>query len=349
MYDKTQQALTSRFERFASDCAALDSPFYERLSMLVANHSGLLDLAACAPREPIPNLFFGAVHYLLLDGAQHDLREYYPSIAKQPREDANLLATLACFCSRFRLELERLVKSRLVQTNEVNRCAVLAPAFAIAYEEGRRQPMTVVEIGASAGLNLLWDRYRIAYSDGSVLGDSESKIRIACDNRGVPIAPGLARRPHIAGRVGVDLNPVDLHDEDARLWLRALVWPDHRERAARLEAAIELAVQSTLKLIRGDALKVIPRLLADVPRETTLCVYHSSVLYQFSHEERELFASLLADSSTDRPIWQVSAENEEGLWLHNYRGGRMASKQFLGDFDAHGRWLCWRCNDSRYQ
>jgi hypothetical protein len=338
MQEQTRDSLVARFERFARDSAKQDSPFYERLSKHVANDHELLTIAAHASREPIPNVFFGAVHYLLLKGSNHELCEYYPSITAQPRTDDALFRAFSDFCSHSREELIALVTSRLVQTNEVNRCAILAPAFSVVYESGNRQPAALVEIGASAGLNLLWDSYRISYSDGSILGDPESNVHLQCENQGAPLPTS---RPRIADRVGIDLNPIDLHDSDERLWLRALVWPDHRQRADCLDAAVALALRSAPKLVCGDALTVLPGILANVPRQWTLCVYHSSVLYQFSSDEGDQLASLLANTSIERPVWQVSAESEEGLKLFSYREGRMVDERFAAAFDAHGRWLCW--------
>ena len=332
--------LVACFERFARQCAKQGSPFYERLSKHVSGDHELLTIASHASQRPIPNVFFGSVHYLLLSGANHELSEFYPSITEPPRADDNLFRTFSDFCSRSQEDLILLVSSRLVQTNEVNRCAILAPAFSIVYELGNHQPLALVEIGASAGLNLLWDRYRISYSDGSVLGDAQSKVHIECDNHGVALPTGGRSRPTIADRVGVDLSPIDLCNLDERLWLRALVWPDHRERAERLDAAISLALNSPPALVRGDALVVLPSILGNVPNDWTLCVYHSSVLYQFSPVERDRFASLLTNISMGRPVWQVSAESEEGLRLLSYSDGTV-SEQFLGAFDAHGRWLSW--------
>lgn len=342
MQHETRSPLAARFDRFARECALLGSPFYERLSTIVANNAELLDRAAHAPREPIPNVYFGAVHYLLLKGSTHELREYFPSTAEQPRQDAELSDTFSDFCARFSEKLTAIVKTRLVQTNEVNRSAILVPAISLVYELGTRRPLALIEVGTSAGLNLLWDRYRIGYSDGTVLGDRESAVRIACENRGSPLSAGTGPQPNVADRIGIDLNPIELRDSDERLWLRALVWPDHRQRAARLEAAIALALRCECKFVRGDALSVLPNVLANVPPQWTPCVYHSSVLYQFTSEERERFTTLLADASKEQPIWQVSAENEEGLRLFAYRAGGIADEQFLGAFDAHGRWLCWR-------
>ncbi len=342
MPEGNQHRCAARFERFGVDCAEHGSPFYGQLSKLVATDEDLLRIAAHASREPIPNVFFGAVHYLLLKGKEHELREFYSTTTgAQPRDDDALFDVFSNFCSLYRDELIGLVSTRLVQTNEVNRCAILAPAFSVVYEAGHRRPLSLVEIGSSAGLNLLWDRYRISYSDGSFLGDPTSTVQIECENRGASLSMDGCPGPVIADRVGIDLHPIDLHDLSERLWLRALVWPDQRRRAFRLDAAIALALQDLPVVIRGDVLTVLPDILRGIPDPSTLCVYHSSVLYQFSPEEREQLASILARASMDRPVMQVSAESEEGLRLLVYRNGTRVEERSLGSFDTHGRWLCW--------
>ena len=341
MQDEERRPLAARFERFARDCAKLDAPLYERLARYVANEDELLAIAAHSTREPIPNVFFGAIHYLLLRGVDHQLGEYYPSTSAEPHVDGNLFRVFFDFCVQSRESLADLVSTRLVQTNEVARSAILALGVAVVHELANREPLMLVEIGTSAGLNLLWDRYRICYSDGTVLGDPDSKVHIQCENRGGPLPTESGTSPTIVDRVGIDLNPIDLHDPDERLWLRALVWPDHRQRAERLHSAVALALQIAPRLIQGDALTVMPGVLASTRKDWTPCVFHSSVLYQFTDDQREQFSSLLAEASTQRPIWQVSAEDEEGLKVILYRHGRKSEERLLAAFDAHGRWLRW--------
>lgn len=334
--------LSTRFERFADECVSLNSSIYERLSRCIAQDNGLLELSSHALREPVPNVLFGAVHYLLLDGADHKLREYYPSIVASPREDEHLFQAFADFCDARREEILALINSRLVQTNEVNRSTILVPAFGVVGELTQWGPLALVEVGASAGLNLCWDRYRIEYSDGTVLGDEQSTVCLRCENRGAPFGPAMDQSIPIATRTGIDLHPIDLTNAAERLWLRALVWPDHRERATRLEAAIALVLDQPPQLTCGNVFDVLPHVLATSLPEATLCVYHSAVLYQFSPDDRERFSNMLADLSKERPLWHISAENEQGLRLFGYQDGRQANAWILGEFDAHGRWIDWQ-------
>ena len=98
--------------------------------------------------------------------------------------------------------------------------------------------------------------------------------------------PDLERSIDVARRVGVDTNPIDLRDHDQLIWLRALIWPEHVERHQRLiDAAAELERQP-IELWRGDGAELLPRLIADVPRDAALVVYATLALYQFSRDAR---------------------------------------------------------------
>lgn len=334
--------LAARFERFAGESAGQGSSFYSRLSRHISASEPLLEIARHAPRESVPNAFLGAVHCLLLRGAEHGLREYYPSVTEQPRDDPGLFEAFSDFCLSFRREIIAVLSERLVQTNEVNRSAVLAPAFSVVHREAAGRPLALVEIGAGAGLNLLWDRYRIGYSDGVACGERDSRVRMKCELKGLALPAELSDTPAIGYRVGVDLNPIDLSDANERNWLRALVWPDHRERARRLDAAVAVALEAgPPPVLRGDALNVMPAALAAVPQELAACVFNSSVLYLFSPDERRRLEELLGVASARRTVWHVSAESEEGLWLFRYGDGSLEDKRRLAEFDAHGRWLRW--------
>ena len=122
-----------------------------------------------------------------------------------------------------------LLRHRRTQTNEVGRCAILLPVLA------RLQgPLALVEVGASAGLCLLLDRYRYRYGDRSV-GDASAPVLLDCEVSG-PV-PVPKRVPEVAWRRGIDVARIDVTDDDDVRWLEACVWPDQTERIARLLAA----------------------------------------------------------------------------------------------------------------
>ncbi|HLJ81455.1 MAG TPA: DUF2332 domain-containing protein, partial [Ktedonobacterales bacterium] len=234
-----------------------------------------------------------------------------------------------------------------VQTNEVRRCASLLPAFGIVAWEAGDKPLALVEMGASAGLNLLWDRYGYDYGDRRY-GVVDSSVQLACEPRGALRPPIPDPLPRVASRVGIDLSPVDLGDDDAVLWLRALIWPEHQERAALLDRAVEAARRDSPPLLAGDALDLLPRTLADLPANATRCVYHSLVVNQFSSEARQRLADIFAESAKERDLSVVSIEYRDPLHLQLgldvYHHGTKAAR-VLANCHSHGEWIEWLARD----
>jgi hypothetical protein len=286
----------------------------------------------------------GAVHYLLLRGVTHPLANFYPSLTSSP-DLADAYPAFHRFCLEHHQDIGALLLTRRVQTNEVARCACLLPAFALVARQIPDAPLSLIEIGASAGLNLLWDHSGYDYASGHHYGSSDATLQISCTLRGDILPPLPSRLPEIAFRVGVDLNPVDVSDPDAVLWLRALIWPEHHERVSRLQQALEIARTHRPMVVAGDALNLLPELAAQAPLNTTLCVFHSFTVVQFSAEQRERLTSLLLELSAQRPIFRISYEgnarlDEPQLHLLSYIQG-ITTEQLLANCSRHGHWLEW--------
>ncbi|HIM63538.1 MAG: hypothetical protein COB68_04760 [SAR202 cluster bacterium] len=277
MQELDRLALT--FHRFAElECPGMSS-LYESLCHSLAEEQDLLALAANARSgQPAPNLFMAAVHWLLTKGAQHTVTEYYPDISPEMTTHGDPYPIFRSFCLEHGDEIVDLISTRLVQTNVVRRCAVLLPAFAVAMGRDAGQPLSLVEIGASAGLNLLWDRYSYTYSDAQRWGDPDHPVQLSSIIRGDLRPPLPDSIPKVVFRVGLDLSPVDISDPDAVDWLRALVWPERVDEAQMLEDALEMAKDDPPRLLAGDALELLPEVLESIPLDSTLCLYHSNTL-----------------------------------------------------------------------
>jgi hypothetical protein len=241
-----------------------------------------------------PNLFFAVVHYLTGSDAM-------------PTTGPALRALL----DRRGHEVVEIMRTRRTQTNEVGRCAVLLPALPAG-------PLALVEVGASAGLCLLLDRFLYDYGSTRV-GVASSPIRLPCIVTGA--APLPAACPEVVWRRGLDINPIDVHDDDAVRWLLACVWRDHAERRRRLEAAIDLARSDPPPVTRGDLVDDLPALLAGAPPDATLVVLHSAVLRYVSPDRREAFAHVLAETSKRRKVVWISNEGP-GVWPGSRHGRR---------------------------
>jgi hypothetical protein len=342
-------ALAQRFERFAlRECHV--SPLYERLSLGIAHDPELLAIAAQAqPGQPVPNLFLAAVHFLLLRGVRHPLSAFYPSLSSETPPSEDPYPRFRTFCREHRESILELISTRLVQTNEVRRCGCLLPAFTYVARHAQGRPLALVEIGASASLNLLWDRYGYDYGAGRCCGDLRSPVQIACMLRGDRQPPLPKALPPLATRIGVDLNPIDVRDPDAALWLRALVWPDEAGRDGLLQQALQVAQQDPPRLLAGDALDVLPEVLAKISNDQTLCVFHTHTVNQFPPEARTRLSALLAEHAATRDLYRISiewlGEEHPRLELVSFEGG-VRTESLLAYCGSHGEWLEWLASPS---
>jgi hypothetical protein len=248
------------------------------------------------------------------------------------------------FCFDHRASILRLIATRSVQTNEVQRSACLLPAFEMVRRAAPGRMQSLVEIGASAGLNLLGDRYFYDFGVGRQCGDASSPVRIDCSVRGRLSPPIPSGFPRIGDRVGLDLHPLDVRDPDATLWLRALIWPGQEKRAALLEQALALARQHPLPVIAGDALDLLPSVLARRAAEETLCVYHAHTTYQFTPEAREQLRSMIVEQGRQRDLFRISlewrGEEHSDLEMTSITAGK-ETKKLLAHCHVHGEWIEW--------
>ena len=234
-----------------------------------------------------PNLFFASIQFLT-----------------GPDSMPSTGAALRAFVTRHGRELGDVMRAHRTQTNEVGRCAVLLPALPPG-------PLALIEVGASAGLCLLLDRFH--YELGTArLGEASSPVHLRCATAGpVPVPPVI---PRVTWRRGLDARPIDVHDDDAIRWLLACVWADHPERRRRLEGAIAIARADPPVVSAGDLVDDLPAVLADVPHDAHLVVFHSAVLTYVSSDRRRTFAALLSAESRRREV----------LWLSNEAPGVVA-------------------------
>lgn len=340
--------LGAAFEQFARvEAPDLDSPTYVELAAGVAGDDELLALAARRRQgQPAPNMLFAAVQYLLLQGVEHPLAAHYPILAGPEPPPGSAFPPFRAFCLEHRERIAELVATRRTQTQVVRRCTCLLPAFGLVHREAGA-PLALIDVGASAGLNLNFDRYAYRYlRNGSEIlrwGSGPARVDLEADLRGPGAPPEPPREIPVASRDGIDLNPIDLADPDELLWLRALIWPEHLERHAQLmDAAAELK-GSPIRLHRGDAARDLPHLLERVPAEAALVVYSTIALYQVPREGRRRITEGLEVRSRERPVWRVALEgaHRPSLTLTRYRSGT-GETELLARASPHGWWIEWR-------
>ena len=346
--ERTPAALAARFELFADvECSGesglnVFSPTYALLSRAVSRDADILALAAqCRRGQPVPNLFFAAVKRVAALNADSDLARHYAGIADGEPPAPSLPAAFARFCAEHADAIADLARTRRVQTNELRRCAYLMPAFGTVSADAGARPLAIVDVGASAGLHLLWDEYRYRYSDGSEYGPPNSAVLIESELRS-PMPPIPRAFPAVSFRAGVDLSPVDLADEDAFGWMSALIWPDHADRATLLTAAREIWLTNPPKVVAGDAIETLPNLLltaAPPDADAALCVFHCHALNQFPTHARDEFRRILKRESERRTVYHIPSEGER-MAVNKIIDGR-AETLLSARRNAHGRWVEW--------
>ena len=269
---------SARYRAFAEVEARGMSACYERWAAGVAVDPGLVTLIdQLPPTKRQPNLLFGAAR---LHGAA--VGEYAPFAAWLREHWADVAAT--CL-------------THVTQTNEPGRCAVLLPALAAL-----AGPLAIIEVGASAGLCLHPDRYsyryRFADDDAESGGGGERMLHPAGGPSAVVLdctvsgpAPLPERMPEIVWRAGIDLAPLDVHSDADVAWLEALIWPEHDDRRARLRAAVTVAREQSVEIVRGDLNDEIAALVARAPAGATVVVFHTAVLAYLNETDRLRFAA----------------------------------------------------------
>ena len=330
-------------------CDANASPFTARvLDAAWADRAAGGALAALLPDWPgdawadaVPLRVAGALHALALSGAEPALAALYPP-ARAAFDPHRGPAVVAAAVAHHQQTLRNYL-ARAPQTNEIGRSAVLLGGFA-CIARATRLPLATLEVGASAGLNQLWHRYRYELG-GTRWGDSTSPVHMASDWQGG--APPLPAQIDVASYAACDVSPIDLAEPGAALRLASYVWADQRERLARLQAAIALAQRLGVAVERADALAWSTTALATPRRGRTTVIYHS-VMWQYMPQATRdslhaCIAAAGARATHDAPLAWLALEPPAGsanpeLVLTLWPGGE---RRLLAEAHPHGRWVRW--------
>jgi hypothetical protein len=239
--------------------------------------------------------------------------------------------------------LARAVADRPVQTNEVQRCWVLLPCFLELARRAGAEELDLVELGPSAGLNLVWDRYHYVYEQGG--WGQEARLELRGIERGPVPAELLRVRPCVGRRLGIDLAPVDVTTEEGHLLLKSFVWADQTARLDKLDRAVETVRDDPPRLVRGDISKELPRILGERRPEPFTVVWQTAVLGYMSDEEREQVYAALDTASREEPLGWVSAgmpdREPEHQWALKIQIWPEAESSLVAYADYHGSWLEW--------
>lgn len=338
------------FHRQAGWCERLGSPFTALACRALGVHlsegsafgarllkwpgdptKGLITLRAC-----------GALNALAREGHPALAPLYPPN--RLPSEDQFWLGAQAAIASDD-ARLTAFLDSA-PQTNEVARSGALLPGcLEIARRAGL--PLALREIGASAGLNLLLDRYFYRYGSFA-WGARDAEVTIDCEWRGE--SPALPASLEVAERLGCDLLPIDARDPVSRERMLAYIWPDQTARVARAEAALNLAAREDVEVQAADAAQFAARQLRLEAPGRVLVLMHS-IFWQYlpgstAAAIRAAIAEAAQAATDATPFAWLRMEAEAGekrgavVRLSLWPQGPVDEAIAVADF--HGRWLEWR-------
>jgi len=311
------------YRRFATLEARGTSPVYEAICLGISADRELLAFLAGLPaRCRQPNLLLGVVRYAF--GVQTTYSAFRATVLDNRERVAELL------------------HARRTQTNEPGRCAALLPVLA-----SLPQPLALLEVGASAGLCLLPDRYGYRYGEHVVgAGPPLLDCRLVGDLR-PPLPDAL---PEVVWRRGIDLEPLDVRDPDDVRWLESLIWPGQIDRERNLRGALERAREEPPTIVQGDLTELLEDVASEAPGDATLVVFHTAVLGYLPVAAREDVAHRVAALGA---TW-IAGEAPGVLGLPAPPGALLERGHFvvtvggtheLARMGPHGDWLRWekRC------
>jgi hypothetical protein len=289
----------------------------------------------------------GALHAAALTGRDAKLAAEYPASRSDWSMD-RVWPIARDFLEREEAWVREFMKSP-PQTNETGRATGMASGF-LWLTDRSPQPFNMYELGASAGLNLNWDRFAYQYPPWGRAGMDGPAIPTRVDG----LAP-MWRDIAVASRAACDQNPLNASDANDRLRLRAYIWADQTARMDRLNSALDLARETGVKPDKADAAQwVKQKLSGELPLGTSV-VYHS-VFYQYPPREvreaiRDNIAEAGARTTEDRRLAWVRFEPSSVIGgdrdviryvlnIVSWNAGKR-SEQTLAEVDPHGRFMVW--------
>lgn len=349
--------LAHSIREHASERRSRGDEFAAELYLKIADDPELVALASHVAPGQLPDfLLCAVVHDLLLAYPQGALADCHPLITGKRANVDELFPYFRAFCLDHADEILRQLPQRTVQYTTPLRSNYVLPS--LAYVAGiAGEPLALLEIGCSAGFNLLFDQYAYDYGALGQLGERNAELVIPCQLRGSRLQ--LPTMPRISKRIGLDLNPIDVNDAAACRWLIASTWRAYADQQLYLQTAIALRQRYPLQVIEGDALHT----LAPAVAATTgvLCIFHSCCLYQWPAAQLEQLEAILLSISHTRPIHRLAMELPRTRWsapelarmrkqqqtipveitYRYYDHGRSSSDILLARCDGMGQWLEW--------
>ena len=346
---KGDGAVATAFANQVAYCQKADAPITARVVAAIAalldsdEPGALLDRIRKWQGAPLadalPLRIAGGIHSLWLSGAQPELGTIYRGEASN--DDVALVReAIAAHEAPLMAWL-----GGPPQTNEAGRSSNFIAAMLWLADQGLPARFACLEIGSSAGINLMIDRY--AYDLGGVrVGPDNPVIAFTPEWRGDP-PPN--RSIEIVSLKGCDVAPVDLTDPQQALRLKAFIWPEHAVRFERMDAAIAAARERAPNLVKMTAAEFVETELAKPQEAGTTRVLMHSIVWQYVPKDQQARVTAAmeaagARATAERPLaWIALEANREThrheMVLRYWPGGETPVP--LAEAHPHGAWIKW--------
>lgn len=341
-------SIADQCRRQADWCERLGSPLYGHLLSRCADDyeagGDIRDLLQSHEKDDeasvLPLRLMRAVHQRILEGQLADLAKFYPSVGGIV-ELNGAWVTFRRAVKEHNQSLGTLIEKPL-QTNEVGRSGSLLGGFGVIAEQ-TRLPLRLLEVGASAGLNLRWDQYRYEWRGGT-WGETASPVRL--ENIFIDGAPFLPSTIKVVERVGCDLCPIDINSNAGILTLLSSTWADQLDRIRRLEAAIEIGRAIPCVIEKANGADWIEARLRNTLSGAVTVVFHSALWPYLSESEQRRISAAIEEAgkraSQRAPVAWLRMEAVDKRFEIRLRIYPGFQEQIIATSSAHApsvRWL----------
>ena len=281
--------------------------------------------------------YLAGVFRIVLRGDAPELAAFYPCLGGE-RPAKEVWPVMRAVVEGYVAELQAALHV-VPQTNEPGRAAVLMLGLFEAVRRHGIRRIRLLEVGASAGLNLHADRFRYA-GPGWAWGPPDSPLALATQ------APRVVTEDvQIVARRGCDLDPVDPTTAEGGDRLRSFVWPWHVSRHERLSAAIEVARREqaagrAVVVDRARAGTWLAEQLSLTEPDVLTVVWQSITRMYWPPEEAARVDGIIATARRRTPLAHITMEHPDhvvdGELVHARHAVLAVDGDVLGEVHPHG-------------
>lgn len=340
------ETLSYQFKEFGARLQkTLPQSIYIGLSENILKDVELLNLSGNVRKGQLaPNIFFAAIQYLLLNGYDHDLRKFYNVRQPQKSLQEDPFPYLKSFCKLYEKDLKALISTRLVQTNEVSRSANLPFCIIRSLWNEELSSVHFIDVGASIGFNLFWDKYSYDYGGHGKIFNKNSELKIKCElkNENKSFSVEGKKLPLVIERVGIDIDPPRINDQNSMRWIKSLIPPDDYKRHKLFDLAFTVAQQMKPKILAGDARVLFPQIISKYKDRIPALAFFSYSANQIFSKGLDDLLALLKTCSKIRPVYSIVigffGDEFPRIELIKCCNGRLTRK-IMGHCDMYCEWI----------